>query len=680
MNKNYFFNLCKISQNKCFKNLIYGVSFLSLGTCLTQAQVSGYSFAQNSGTYTPIIAGTILETASSTSGAGSLYNVSYSLPLPFNFNFNGINYTDIKVSSHGYITFGGTDSPTAANPISSTSNYEGIASAWGRSTNSFNNIAGVTGDIRWETVGTAPNRELVIQWNNFRPNYTTSTTLVYAFSFQMRLKETSNQISVVYNSGSYLVGTTAITGSAQIGLRGANNTDFNNRLNASTDAFTGSTTGTANNSTQAYNSSVTPPGMAPAGFTYTWTPPSCFAPVINAQNSSSTATSVTLNWSTPSPAPSSYEIYYSTSSTPPTASTVPTNTNITSTSYTVTPLSSNTAYYFWVRSNCGSGNVSSWSLVSLPKSTNCVGPSLLSTTGGTTSCANNTATLSATAPTGAVIKWYDANTGGNLVGTGNSFTTPALTATTNYWASAATVETATNVGPANPAALGSNLNTSTAWNLLFTVNSSLTLNSVDVFSGVSGQAGNIEILDEVGNIISSTPFVTTGAGTSTPQTVVLNKYLTVGNYAIRRSGAANLYRNGAGATFPYTTPQLVITGTTFTGYPAYYFYFYNLNFTPTCESERTSVTATLDTSCLEVSESALKNPIQVYPNPFRDAININRPELVSKIIVSDMSGKFIKTIPNPNGNIRLESLPNGIYLLLLEMKDGSRQSMKIIKK
>lgn len=48
--------------------------------------------------------------------------------------------------------------------------------------------------------------------------------------------------------------------------------------------------------------------------------------------------------------------------------------------------------------------------------------------------AGQTATLTASAPNGATVKWYDAATGGTLVGTGNSFTTPVLNANKTYYA------------------------------------------------------------------------------------------------------------------------------------------------------------------------------------------------------------------------------------------------------
>lgn len=53
-----------------------------------------------------------------------------------------------------------------------------------------------------------------------------------------------------------------------------------------------------------------------------------------------------------------------------------------------------------------------------------------------TTCPGGYATLQATAGAGQNIRWYDAATGGNLLGSGSSFTTPVLNANTSFFASA----------------------------------------------------------------------------------------------------------------------------------------------------------------------------------------------------------------------------------------------------
>lgn len=63
-------------------------------------------------------------------------------------------------------------------------------------------------------------------------------------------------------------------------------------------------------------------------------------------------------------------------------------------------------------------------------------PSITSTTPASR-CDSGIVTLDATASAGT-INWYDVPTGGNSLGTGNSFTTPYITSTTNYYVDATT--------------------------------------------------------------------------------------------------------------------------------------------------------------------------------------------------------------------------------------------------
>ena len=74
------------------------------------------------------------------------------------------------------------------------------------------------------------------------------------------------------------------------------------------------------------------------------------------------STSATISWTAASPAPASgYDYYVSSSITAPLASATPSGTvgaGITTAS--LSGLSASTLYYFWVRSNCGTNNYSSW--------------------------------------------------------------------------------------------------------------------------------------------------------------------------------------------------------------------------------------------------------------------------------------------------------------------------------
>ena len=316
------------------------------------AQVSSYSFAQSSGTYTPVTGGTVLATATTANNFDSQIWTIADGTIPFNFNFNNANYTGCVINSNGYVTFGTT--PPAAGtsaPISSTTAYGGAVSAWGGDLNAGFIDGVITGELSYAIEGTAPNREFVIQFSNWRPAYSTSVTIFPFINFQIRLTETSNLIKVVYGTTGVAVGTATTVGTRQIGLRGATATDYNNRLNATTLNFNSSTEGIASTSSQAFSyASGSTQGLPNNGLTYTWTPPTCPSPT-TLTTTAITPTSATLTWNVPFIVPSSgYEYVYSTTNTVPTGA----GTSSTTNSVALTGLTSATTYYVFVRSNCGS--------------------------------------------------------------------------------------------------------------------------------------------------------------------------------------------------------------------------------------------------------------------------------------------------------------------------------------
>lgn len=93
------------------------------------------------------------------------------------------------------------------------------------------------------------------------------------------------------------------------------------------------------------------------------------------------------------------------------------------------------------------------------------------------------------------------------------------------------------------------------------------------------------------------------------------------------------------------------------------------------------VTVTLAPINLATTETAAtaKERI-VYPNPFTDVLNIQKADKVKRATVTDMSGITVRTFENPASAIHLEGVKTGVYILTLDMKDGSKVSTKVIKK
>ncbi|MGE8554459.1 MAG: T9SS type A sorting domain-containing protein [Chryseobacterium jejuense] len=98
------------------------------------------------------------------------------------------------------------------------------------------------------------------------------------------------------------------------------------------------------------------------------------------------------------------------------------------------------------------------------------------------------------------------------------------------------------------------------------------------------------------------------------------------------------------------------------------------------EMERT-FTITINKETLGTSEvSKAKNEIKVYPNPFVEVLNISKIDQVRSVIILDTSGRLVKTIESPSSVLHLGDLKQGMYLVVLNMKDGTKQTIKAIKK
>ncbi len=341
------------------KSACMATLFLLCYSVTSFAQVSAYNFQQSTATYTEITGGTVVATATGTSGAASLDDVVYTLAngtIPFTFTFDNVGYTGFRISTNGFITFGATapaasGSTTGYVPLSATTAYSGAVSALGRNLNAyfFSGVPSQTGEIRYQTLGASPNRTFVIQYKNFKTFNTSGTTFGPVLNFQIRLKETSNAIEFVYNcSGSFASST------AQVGLRGPSNafpSNINNRSVANgVNTWINSTAGTANTSTCEFSTSL----MPPSGLTYQFAPAACPAPQ-NAAATNATQNSADLTWTT-SGGGGTFTVEYGLSGFTPGTGTV--LTNVVS-GVTISGLVSTTNYQFYVKQVCGvNGNSS----------------------------------------------------------------------------------------------------------------------------------------------------------------------------------------------------------------------------------------------------------------------------------------------------------------------------------
>ncbi|WP_420630755.1 Ig-like domain-containing protein [Candidatus Leptofilum sp.] len=140
---------------------------------------------------------------------------SAALPIGFNFTFFGNTYSDFYVSSNGYVSFNNNDLTDYTNDdIAHNRNPDNYIAPFWDDTTTYNSQDQF---IYYQTIGTAPNRKLIIQftnvgfWNDPTPLGT----------FFVILYEGSNNIQLQYR---YLVGDNirAHGSSATVGIENAN--------------------------------------------------------------------------------------------------------------------------------------------------------------------------------------------------------------------------------------------------------------------------------------------------------------------------------------------------------------------------------------------------------------------------------------------------------------------------
>jgi PKD repeat protein len=320
---------------------------------LSTAQVSGYTFAQSTTTYSAITGTALFPT----NWDDNVQN----LTLPFSFQFNGASYTAINVSSNGFITFG-TTAPTTTGyaPISGTTAYSGAISALGRDLI----VSAAAETCTYTTLGTAPNRTFVVQWNNAR-RYTGNGGLAGdVLNFQIRLSETTNVATVVYGTCS-ATSTTSLT--CQVGLRGSSNTSFLNRT--STTSWSATTNGGANTAAITTLNTILPA----SGLTFSWSPINCSGTPVtptlaNASVSVCSNSVATVSATVSSAIGVTHQWQESPNGTTSWAS-VTNGTGGTTNSYTTTAITA--TRYFRLASTCSASGLTSFSSVATVSSYSC---------------------------------------------------------------------------------------------------------------------------------------------------------------------------------------------------------------------------------------------------------------------------------------------------------------------
>jgi hypothetical protein len=325
---------------------LYFLVVLLFSSIYSFSQASSYSFTASNGTYIQVTdaTATVLPLV-----LADTY-ISPAQSIGFDFVYEGVTYTQFKMSSNGFISLGtGTSSLTTNNfSTANATSRPVLAPLWD---DLDGNATGSVSKALYEVTGTAPNRVLTVEWRNWEWNYGSSTPVL---SFQVKLYETSNKIEFIYRQESGSVN----SGSASIGIGSATGSGNGSYLNLT------SVTVPAVSSTSSVTNISTKP---PTGQVYTFTPSTCLPP-ISLVASALTTTSATVSWTESAAPPASgyiYELRTSGAAGSGATGLITSGTTLAGiTSANFSSLTPATIYTMYIRSDCGSGDFSSWTNVS----------------------------------------------------------------------------------------------------------------------------------------------------------------------------------------------------------------------------------------------------------------------------------------------------------------------------
>jgi hypothetical protein len=71
---------------------------------------------------------------------------------------------------------------------------------------------------------------------------------------------------------------------------------------------------------------------------------------------------------------------------------------------------------------------------------------------------------------------------------------------------------------------------------------------------------------------------------------------------------------------------------------------------------------------------------KVYPNPFRDYLNIDNNSKLTRLTITNIAGQRVMDVQYPESVIRTTNLVSGVYVVTLFTEDGIAKSERIVKR
>lgn len=192
---------------------VFGTTLLFFIVCSLPTAVSGqqYLLSASGGAFTPLAE----QPNTVPIGLNSIETddaLSDNIDIGFAFNYFGDDFTTVRVSSNGYLTFNLNQFDTYFNTIGPSGSMTSIvAPLW-------DDLSGSSGQASYATTGAEGSKVFTMEWLNWRWNYNGPV----AISMQVALHQTTNEIRFTYR----LEQGSPLSPSASIGIVGSTSTKF----------------------------------------------------------------------------------------------------------------------------------------------------------------------------------------------------------------------------------------------------------------------------------------------------------------------------------------------------------------------------------------------------------------------------------------------------------------------
>ena len=259
--------------------------------------------------------------------------------------------------------------------------------------------------------------------------------------------------------------------------------------------------------------------------------------------------------------------------------------------------------------------------------------------------------------------WYDVPVGGNVIGSGQIFTTKAQGPVSKFYVESFYQYDGINVGGGKPDTTGEGGISTQSGYLYFRSWANFTLRSVDIFVPTGAPLNNrfVQLWKEDSLVAFKQFTVNNGINT-----LDVNFTIKPGNYSLR-CPQGNLWRNTGLINYPFPLGNKgEITSSSFGD--GFYYYFYNWQITTDstiCSSDRLEVEVILTSN----KEATVSDQINVFPNPCKDFLSIVCPDetaILLQISVIDDNGKILlRKFTNTKGEYILDvsNISPGVYTL-----------------